>query len=589
MATRGRKPLTRRRSMTLDEAEKRLRESSTALGAVRQAEDALSAFDGAFAKAATFHQEKTRQALDSVESLARVRQCHLGRLRKAHFLGRRITSSALRYLFGRNALASVMRICAFEDRRVDRSQDELALILEELEAPQTLQQLKGTAQAVRSALPALEDSQLDAAADVLFRQLDTYRTAIDLIGGIMAAQYDISDKCQHHYNEFEKLLRKDYLDFAREEDYPSEADAYNALEEVFASMKDILSAPRLAFRNICAVAGSFSSGKSSFLNSLIAYDEPEVLPTDITATTSIPTYILHVDDEYLQINVHNHAGGRMKIDREGFHLITHEFERNYRIMLKQIVDRASIFTPRLGEWPRIAFVDTPGYSNPAGRRMQTDEEIARRQILASRYLIWVIDCDKGALPNEDVEFIGHFLRKHPSIQRLKRPPIYFVLNKADKKEEQERLAILRAVVETAEKNEIPFFGVGLYSAHESRWYCHEGWHFKEFLAMMNSSDPPVWSLKGDIESVMNGYIHYHEDEGNRLRDAKGLINKVKLALHEDDRKVSKLVDGIEEHRKYIQRSLKHHEFQRGKAVSLCMRFTDCATEFIMEIERIGKS
>ena len=589
MATRGRKPLARRRGMTLDEAEKRLRESSTALGAVRQVEEALSAFDGAFAKAATFNQEKARQALDCVESLARVRQSHLERLRKAHFLGRRITSSAPRYLFGRNALASVMRICAFEDRRVDRRQDELALILEELEAPHTLQQLKGTAQAVRSALPAQDDSQLGAAADVLFRQLDAYRTAIDLIGGIMAAQYDISNKCQHHFDEFEKLLRNDYLDFAREEDYPSEADAYNALETIFASMKDILSAPRLAFRNICTVAGSFSSGKSSFLNSLIACYKPEVLPTDITATTSIPTYILHVDDEQLQINVHNHAGGRIEIDRGGFHLITHEFERNYRIMLKQIVDRVSIFTPRLADWPRIAFVDTPGYSNPEDRGIQTDEEVARRQILASRYLIWVVDCDKGALPNEDVEFIGHFLRNNPSIHRLKRRPIYFVLNKADKKEEQERQAILRAVVETAEKNEIPFSGIGLYSAHESRWYGYEGRQFQEFLAMMNSSDPPVRSLKSDIETVMNGYIRYHEDEGNRLRDTKGLINKVRLALHEDDREVLKLVDGIEEHRKYIQRSLKHHEFQRANALSLCKRFTDCATEFMAEIERIGKS
>lgn len=54
----------------------------------------------------------------------------------------------------------------------------------------------------------------------------------------------------------------------------------------------------------------------------------------------------------------------MSIDAGTFQLLTHDFETDYHIALKQIVKRVVTSTPSLGAWTKVAFVDTPGYTNP---------------------------------------------------------------------------------------------------------------------------------------------------------------------------------------------------------------------------------
>ena len=205
-----------------------------------------------------------------------------------------------------------------------------------------------------------------------------------------------------HFNEFEKLLKNDYLEFARNDTYPAEAAAYDTLNIILSNMDQMRLAPHLVYRNICTVAGSFSSGKSSFLNSLIG---EEVLPTDVTRTTSIPTFVTHVEEKELAINAFNYEGGKQPIDTSIFKRMTHEFEKNYKIELRKIVKRVVISTPNLERWKQVAFIDTPGYTN------EKDYQVALKEVLDNPFLIWVVDCERGTLPQEDVDLIRKFFKK----------------------------------------------------------------------------------------------------------------------------------------------------------------------------------
>ena len=203
-------------------------------------------------------------------------------------------------------------------------------------------------------------------------------------------------------------------------------------------------------------AGGFSSGKSSFLNALIGED---ILPTDI--------------------------------DGDIFKEMTHDFKKRHNVELKRLVHRVSIYTQALSSWRSLALLDTPSYSNPEDGRTtgpdgaeQRDEDIALANVLKSQFLIWVVDCEKGTLPGQDIHFIRKFIEERAGGAEGK---LYLVLNKGDKKGEEDRQAILEVAEETASANEIPFAGIGVYSAHQNKWYAHQGQSFDEFLQAVDQA------------------------------------------------------------------------------------------------------
>lgn len=376
-----------------------------------------------------------------------------------------------------------------------------------------------------------EPSPLVKAAKVMWDDREQYRKAIELVGGIMSAKCDMNNECDSSFRDFERLLKNDYQEFARQDNYPAEAEAYRQLRDIFLRMSRIRLAPRLASRNVCAVAGGFSSGKSSFLNSMIG--DNDVLPTAITPTTSLPTYILHVDDSMLTIEVFNHDGGKKQVDKKTLSEMTHDFDRKYHIQLRTFLDRVAVYTPNLSDWKRIALIDTPGYTNPDGsRHIKGDRQVALEQILGCRFLIWLVDCEKGTLPQEDISFIRKFLEKSSSIGNVENRPIYIILNKADKKP-QGRKKILDQVRSASRNNSIPYFGIGLYSAREGKWYVpqHER-AFRQFLAMVNRA-PVTIGFDREVGSVFDKYVQHHENECEEFKRIHGLMQRIEIRLGEE--------------------------------------------------------
>ena len=411
------------------------------------------------------------------------------------------------------------------------------------------------------------------AAKVIYQHVQD----LGLIGQIMSAPYDMNGECTRHFNEFEKLLKNDYLEFARNDTYPAEAAAYDTLNIILSNMDQMRLAPHLSSRSICTVAGSFSSGKSSFLNSLIG---KEVLPTDVTRTTSIPTFVTHLEEKELEINAFNYEGGKQPIDTSIFKRMTHEFEKNYKIELRKIVKRVVISTPNLELWKRVAFIDTPGYTN------EEDYQVALKEVLDKPFLIWVVDCEKGTLPQEDVDLIRKFQyerqRSQISSYRKSKLPLFIVLNKADNKLTAQQ-EILSNAKNVADKNDLPYYGIGLYSSEYKEWYDHSGQSFDEFLYMIDLTRTVAMAeLDKEVEDLFDEYVQFHEKESERMVNIDGLINRIELSMGEEDE--GNLRNDVNGYRRDVTKRMNEHKKHAAQANSLKLKFRDCTRAFMHEIK-----
>jgi len=417
------------------------------------------------------------------------------------------------------------------------------------------------------------------AAKVVLEHTQRIQQAIDLIGRIMSAHDIVNGECTRYFKEFERLLKDDYLEFARKDTYPEEAEAYATLLTIRSNMNQMRLSPRLASRNICTVAGSFSSGKSSFINSLISGDK-DILPTDLTPTTSIPTFITHTDKNELEINVFNYEGGKKLIDASILELMTDEFERNYKIKLNKIVERVVINTPYLGKCKHVAFIDTPGYTND-----EEDKKIALQEVLANPFLIWVVDCEKGTLPQEDVDFLCKFRdrrrRSQLSSYRKSQRPVFIVLNKADKKLTEKR-KILREVKNVADKNKLPYFGIGFYSSHDKKEYGYSGQSFDSFLETINRAKMVI-KLDKEIEDLFDNYVWFHEESYKNMKRTNGLMIRIGMIIDEELAH-RRLRSDVSKYNQDVIEEMNTHKEHAAQSRSLKLKFGKCTQAFMDEIK-----
>lgn len=225
----------------------------------------------------------------------------------------------------------------------------------------------------------------------------------------------------------ERLVRDDFRVKTSEIGIPGVGDVYADLLDLLDELHDVVDFPYLANKNVIAVCGEFSAGKSRFLNAIFGTDE--LLPTDINPTTAIPTYLTRSDTESIRaLNRFNHT---QSLTRDELKTISHinndsRAVGGRRIAFNSILKLLQIQSPNV-RWENIALLDTPGYSKVGAGVIETDEktdaEKTREYLAKSDHLIWVVSAEDGTLHHSSVEFLRY--------QAKWKKPIHLLINKAD--------------------------------------------------------------------------------------------------------------------------------------------------------------
>lgn len=236
-------------------------------------------------------------------------------------------------------------------------------------------------------------------------------------------------------------------------------ELYTDFKAEYGKFRDFILYDRLIGRNIVALGGGFSSGKSSFLNALLGRN---VLPADIDPSTSVPTYI--VKGEKHEVTGINVFDTKVRMKPRDLRKIAHGFgevengdgERiSEAVTLGHILENLFFSTP-LQTYDNIAFLDTPGYSRPDSEEYsaRTDARIARGQLNGADYILWFVQADAGTITEEDIKFLKTLREEIPK---------FIILSKADKKNPEDLRAIMEKIRYTLHVKGVRFADIAAFT------------------------------------------------------------------------------------------------------------------------------
>lgn len=319
--------------------------------------------------------------------------------------------------------------------------------------------------------------------------------------------------------ELQQLIAERFLPLSEADYNTTGAAAYRNLQQICSDLEELIQFPDIEQHFTVAVGGMFSSGKSRFLNSMLGC---ELLPTDTNPTTSIPTYITQGDED--EVVALNKFQGKVVIDEDALQAICHAFHERFNVSFSHILRLVHVRRKEL-KYPEITFLDTPGYSKSDSIEDSgnIDEHIAREHLRRADYLIWLVDIQNGTIPADDLLFIRSLDFKRP---------IFFVLNKADKKTDSEIEETLNAArKDLAKACDIQAYEVIAYSSRKGKEHGDKN-HLQRFLQDVSKrkSGTPLHSY---AEMIFAKYIAFYESEKLRLRQQRGVLNEAALSTSLD--------------------------------------------------------
>lgn len=338
------------------------------------------------------------------------------------------------------------------------------------------------------------------------------RADFDLICGVVKQPVD-NNNLKVNLCAIENMIQNTIPDVLKQNAPDNFYELYSDFKLEYEKFKDFILYDDLIGKNIIALGGGFSSGKSSFLNAIMGKN---VLPADIDPSTSVPTYIVSgVEHKVSGINVFD-ARTQMKIKdirkvAHGFGQQEDDEELGEGVKLGHILESVFFATP-LHQYANIAFLDTPGYSKPdtSSYALKTDEQIARSQLNASNYILWFVQADEGTITEEDIKFIRTLREDIPKL---------IIVNKADKKHVTDLQRIVKQIRETLDLKGVRYTDVRCFT---SRMEQMEGEEFQTFIGS------EVNHIKTQIER-WNAQIY----EANFARNFKILFTKCKSFYEEE--------------------------------------------------------
>ena len=340
--------------------------------------------------------------------------------------------------------------------------------------------------------------------------------ALELISKVIGIEIAIKNKDKYKkLKELEKLFEKDFLKSLINIPITDKAKIQKQLFQLTKKLNEEQEYKILKNKIVIGVGGKFSSGKSSFINSFL--NAKSSLPENQNPTTSIPTYLIHGDEEY--INIFTKDNKKIEINEEALKALTHEFFEKYKIGFSSFIKSIIVSNLEL-PYSNFAFLDTPGYSkaeNFMSKESEKDKEKAFEQLKKVNYLIWLIDIENGDISETDIKFI----------QGLKNvEKILIVLNKADKKMEEEIKKITNKVKETLKNKNLNIYDVIPFSSKENSIKEENFFKIQQFLDVINQNKinkkedifVQINKIKRKIGEDLNEQIQKKEEERNRINE-----------------------------------------------------------------------
>ncbi len=257
-------------------------------------------------------------------------------------------------------------------------------------------------------------------------------------------------------------------------------------------------------KRIVSLGGSFSSGKSSFINSILNVN---MLPESISPTTAVPTYLLKSDDT--DIFITNNYQNKYRINYNELKNIAHGYEEDPEyIKINHLIKNVIVETQKF-EFENISFLDTPGYSKSNINDFdESDEAKSMFYYNSSDYILWFVPADVGTITDDDLEILQNIKKGIPKI---------IVINKADKLTENDLQKVIEQIKTTLESRAISYLDIFTFSKRMPNKF--DKLKIINFLKEINTKKEPNRILDGFNDFFDNILAYYNKlivDESRRL-------------------------------------------------------------------------
>ncbi|WRF40754.1 dynamin family protein [Helicobacter pylori] len=336
---------------------------------------------------------------------------------------------------------------------------------------------------------------------------EALKNSHDLIARILNAKME-----NKGLEEYQRVLNNEFLAFSNEVEFKEQAMVLRALQDLGNELQLVASFPSLFQKSMVAVGGGFSAGKSSFLNNVLGLK----LPVGLDKTTAIPTYCLKGEREVLMGCSQN--GGMVELPDFSF---DHETLNAFGFNLKEIMPSMLLSAPSV-PFEFLCFIDTPGYDAPNQGYTGGDRQASEEYLANAKYILWVIDCQHGAIQSDDLDYLQELYEEHGK-------QVFIVLSKADSRTKRQLEEIAVQTKETLEDNGIEFLGIGVYSSERYQ-------EIKEF------------SEKSPVFDSLEKFLTELSKKGEKQNEILKVLYKVGLAyekaIKEDLSKFKRYQDAL---------------------------------------------
>ena len=318
-------------------------------------------------------------------------------------------------------------------------------------------------------------------------------------------------------NKLYKKIKKNIIE--KKYNFAFLTNIFLELKKIINEIENTAEDSFLYSKNIIAISGGCSAGKSSFINSLSVTDDGS-LSRDIIPTTDIPSYVFNSEESKIECLTKD--GRKVKIHNDIFEKISKK-NNDSNFNAKNIVEH--FYINKQLKYKNICFIDMPGYDSP-GKDSEEDSRIAKEYINKAKVLMWLLSITAGTTMGADLSFLEDILKNDRD------KIIYIVLTHADLKDDSSIKEICEEVKKTLEENGIKFEGISPYSKNfksRNSEYAEKfkyGCSLEEFLDKYDKMDNITSYKKEELNNKIKKIFKDNIKLGNR--DIKNINNNIEF-------------------------------------------------------------